>query len=295
MITTWPDVSEWQTPVTDAFTGPLICTRSSLSNFKVDDNIDKNSQWQQRKHSSGQLAFEFYYHVWYPGNEAQQHDLALRSIGGARAGVAMMLDLETWGGAISGDHTASIDDLRLRLARTLGGQSKVPVYGNGGDLAELYPGGPPEVPTILASYGPSWGRVPGNQTAQQYTNGVYQGPQGLPTATAPFGRCDFNGAQLDLAQLSEQFGHPGAVPAALPTREVHAMYEVLRVDGSGEFFQYSELVFQHIVTMGELQRVAASPLNAAGPGKYRAISRLDREHYRNIVARNVSNVRGKAG
>jgi hypothetical protein len=292
MVTTWPDVSEWQTPVTDAFTGPLICTRSSLSNFKVDNNIGKNSQWQQRKHKSGQLAFEFYYHVWYPGNEAQQHDLALRSIGGARAGVAMMLDLETWGGAIGGNHTASIDNLRLRLARTLGGEAKVPVYGNGGDLRELYPGRPPNVPTILASYGSSWWRISGNQAAQQYTNGIYQGPKGLPTATAPFGRCDFNGALLDIAQISSHFGHPDA--AVLPTRKVPAMYEVLRVDGSGEFFQYSELVFQHIATTGELQRVAASPLNAAGPGKFRVISRLDREHYRNIVFRNVNSIRGKA-
>lgn len=306
-LTTWPDVSEWQAPLSDAFTGPLVCCRASLSTYKTDNHIGINRVWQQRKVRSGQLAFEFYYHVWYPGSEAAQYDTAMRAIGGARAGIAVMLDIESWSGAIRGDHTASIDNLRARFATTLGSALSVPVYGDTGDLRSIYSGRSSTVPTILASYGSQWWSVEGNQVGQQYTDGTWQGPAGCPNSVAPFGRCDFNGARMSVQQLRSRLGVAGLAPSSAGAIEIPApstspatpkavpeMYEVLLVDGSGEWFMYSPLVFQHIANGGELTRVIGSPLNANGKNGLRHISRIDRENYRNIVTRNQQAIRGAA-
>lgn len=306
-VTTWPDISEWQPPLSDAFTGPLVCSRASLSTYKTDNHIGINRVWQQRKVLSGQLAFEFYYHVWYPGNEAAQYDTAMRAIGGARPGLVFMLDIESWSGAIHGDNTASIDKLRLRFATALGSPLSVPVYGNTGDLRSIYPGRPSTAPTILASYGSAWWSIEGNQIAQQYTNGVWAGPAGLPVGCAPFGRCDFNGARMSVQQLRSRLGLTSLAPASAGATEIPAtpvslakpkavpdMYEVLLVDGSGEWFMYSPLVFQHIADGAELVRVIASPLNANGKNGFRHITRIDRENYRNIVTRNQQAIRGAA-
>jgi hypothetical protein len=97
---------------------------------------------------------------------------------------------------------------------------------------------------------------------------------------------------------TEAVASGSAVPITAPSKPTvkrsPGMYEVLLVDGSGEWFQYAPSVFQPIASKGELVRVIGSPLNVAGVGGFRHVSREDRENYRNIVTRSQQAIRGAA-
>jgi hypothetical protein len=151
-----------------------------------------NAKWATGAVQSGRMIGWTAYVVYRPGQNAtvlENHALL-------PAGGYVMVDVESWQGAIRGDHSAEINQLITALAARVG-QSRVWGYGNQSDLASIWPSRPSWVSVVVASYGGSKPTVP-NMIGWQYTNGNYS-VAGLPSASAPFGSCDHNVLYLDQA------------------------------------------------------------------------------------------------
>jgi hypothetical protein len=105
--------------------------------------------------------------------------------------MAVMIDVETWGGQIRGNQSAGINGAYTAIADWLGNPRRVIGYGNRGDLHELWPQKPDGLRLVIAAYGTN-PAYPG-KVAHQYTNGQGFGG-GLPEGASPFGVCDMNSA-----------------------------------------------------------------------------------------------------
>lgn len=91
--------------------------------------------------------------------------------------MAVMIDVESWGGQISGDQSAGINAAYREVGGYVGSTAKVIGYGNVGDLNRLWPTKPDGIRLVVASYG-SNPPYPG-KVAHQYTDGQGYGG-GLP-------------------------------------------------------------------------------------------------------------------
>jgi hypothetical protein len=115
-----------------------------------------------------------------------------------------MIDVESWGGAITGDRSAEINALADKLATRQGARERVWGYANRNDYATIWPHRPAWLGLVVASYGGSKPASPGPGPliGWQYTNGQWDVP-GLPKSSKPFGACDHN--QLYITAPTEEF------------------------------------------------------------------------------------------
>lgn len=192
--TLFADVSEWQVPVTDAYTaaGYRVLTIRSNDGTHRDLDWSNNYAWCKRAVEDGRLAFFIVYFVWRP-NWRDAVATLKSQIGQPHPKMAVMLDVESWGGQIGGNQSSGINAAFEDIAAWLGDRRKVIGYGNVGDLNNLWPQKPAGVRLVIAGYGsnPSY---PG-KIAHQYTNGEgYGARDGLPDGAPPFGNCDMNSA-----------------------------------------------------------------------------------------------------
>lgn len=183
------DVSYYQVPVNNLYMREWLIFRCCDAGFH-DPNCDANKAWASAAVASGRIRGWTAYGVFRPGqNAAMLEHAAMLPAGGH-----VMVDVESWGGKISGDHSAEINSLVASLRKLFPGQllpgvDRVWAYGNRADLASIYPNrGNTQV--VVASYGGSKPAVP-NLIGWQYTDGTYMVP-GLPSVSAPFGACDHN-------------------------------------------------------------------------------------------------------
>ncbi|ASR85231.1 endolysin [Mycobacterium phage SirPhilip] len=190
--TLYADVSEWQSPVTDAYTDAgyrVLCIRSNDGTHR-DVDWQSNYAWCRRAVDDGRLAMFIVYFVWRPiWTEAVA---TLKSqIGQPHPNMAVMIDVESWQGQITGDQSDGINAAFESIASWLGDRRKVIGYGNAGDLDNLWPRKPAGVRLVVAGYG----RLPTypGMIAHQYTDGGGYGG-GLPEGAPPFGNCDMNAA-----------------------------------------------------------------------------------------------------
>lgn len=190
--TLYADVSEWQTPVTDAYTQAgyrVLCIRSNDGTYR-DKNWAQNYDWCKRATADGRLAFFIVYFVWRPN--WQDAVATLKSqVGQPHPRMAVMLDVESWSGQIGGDQSAGINAAFEDIATWLGDRRRVIGYGNVGDLNALWPHKPDGVRLVVAGYGNNPG-YPG-KIAHQYTDGEGWGG-GLPEGAPPWAKCDMNSA-----------------------------------------------------------------------------------------------------
>lgn len=190
--TLYADVSEWQVPVTDAYTDAgyrVLCIRSNDGTYR-DKKWANNYAWCKRAVADGRLAFFMVYFVWRPNWQAAV-DTLKSQIGEPHPKMAVMLDVESWGGQIGGDQSDGINAAFEQIADWLGDRRRVIGYGNTGDLNSLWPRKPAGARLVVAGYGklPTY---PG-MIAHQYTDGQGYGG-GLPEGAPPFGNCDMNAA-----------------------------------------------------------------------------------------------------
>jgi hypothetical protein len=219
--TLWADVSEHQPPVDDSYPHPVLAFRSNDGSYR-DTVCAQNLAWAKAACDSGRLAFFITYLVYYPN--WQDGVAALRAqVGTPHPRMVVMIDVESWGGTITGDQSAGITAQRDAIAAWLGDPARVIAYGNKGDLAGLYPHRPADLRLVVASYGsPPDATFPGF-IAQQYTDAEQ---------TAPFGPCDMNLAPgLDPAALAAALG-VGAPPPAQPPTEDDDM-QMIQSSGRG--------------------------------------------------------------
>ncbi|WNM74117.1 lysin A [Mycobacterium Phage Nergal] len=192
--TLFADVSEWQAPVSDAYTdaGYRVITIRANDGTHRDLDWASNYAWCKRAVDDGRLAFFIVYFVWRP-NVTDTVATLKSLVGEPHPRMAVMIDVESWGGQITGDQSAGINAAFDSIASWLGDRRRVIGYGNRGDLDRLWPNKPAGVRLIVASYG-SLPSYPG-MIAHQYTNGEgYGARDGLPDGAPPFGKCDMNAA-----------------------------------------------------------------------------------------------------
>ncbi|ALF01403.1 lysin A [Mycobacterium phage LilPharaoh] len=190
--TLYADVSEWQVPVTDAYANAgyrVLCIRSNDGTYR-DKNWATNYAWCKRAVDDGRLKFFIVYFVWRPNWQAAV-DTLMSQVGQPHPRMAVMIDVESWGGQIGGDQSNGINAAYERIAGWLGDRRRVIGYGNVGDLDRLWPRKPEGVRLVVAGYG----RLPTypGLIAHQYTDGQGYGG-GLPEGAPPFGNCDMNAA-----------------------------------------------------------------------------------------------------
>jgi hypothetical protein len=202
-----PDVSEFQDAVSNAYTRDWLSFRVCDGTYH-DHKVGTNLPWSKKAASSGRLTGFIGYCVYRPGVDTFGTYKAI--VGAPHPKHVAMIDVESWGGAIRGDHSAAITALANQLAAWLGSKKRVIAYGNAGDLASIYPHRPSWLKVIVASYGPNRPSLPG-MIGWQYTDGStrYGVPAGYPRSSAPFGACDHNAFDMTSAQLATTLGISG--------------------------------------------------------------------------------------
>jgi len=193
--TIYADVSEWQVPVDDDYPHRVLCIRSNDGTHR-DANWTTNYRWCTRRCDQSALDFFIVYVVWRR-NWRQTVDTLEDMVGRPHPRMAVMLDVETWGGRITGDQSDGINRSHSAIGDWLGDRRRVIGYGTVGDLNALWPRKPVGLRVVVAAYG-SNPDYPG-KVAHQYTDdGGYGNGDGpgvtLPNGAPPFGRCDMNSA-----------------------------------------------------------------------------------------------------
>lgn len=230
------DVSYFQKPVDDTYPHRWLIFRCCDGGF-ADPNCDRNAAWAAAAVASGRLDGWTAYVVYRPG----KNQAVLKNVAGLPAGGYVMIDVESWRGAIKGDHSTEINQLAAELGKSRPG--RVWAYGNRSDLASIYPSRG-SLPVVVAAYSTIKPDVP-HMIGWQYTDGVNAVP-GLPTATKPFGPCDHNVLYLPAAPTAG----PGPIPIPAATTTAHHL--------EGRVF--------HLI-----RNIDTGALRACGPGLWTAL------------------------
>lgn len=217
--TLYADVSEWQVGVNDTYPHPVLCIRA-CDGTNRDRQWVTNHSWCLRNVDAGRLTFFIVYFVWRPNWRATV-DTFKSQVRAPHPRMAVMLDVESWGGQISGDQSEGINATYDAVGAYVGSTVKVIGYGNIGDLNRLWPTKPAGIRLVVAAYG-SNPPYPG-KVAHQCTDGQGYGG-GLPEGAPPFGRCDMNSADgLTAQQFADACGILAVPPAALAVRRRKAL------------------------------------------------------------------------
>lgn len=192
--TLFADVSEFQVPVTDAYTSAgyqVLSIRSNDGTYR-DHNFSHNYRWCVQAVNDGRLKFFIVYAYWRPNWQATAQVMQdmVTAEGGPHPQMVAMLDVES-GGNPGGDQSDPINRSYWQLANWLGNPRRVIGYANRSDFNSMWPTRPDGLRVIGAGYG-SNPNLPG-QVAHQYTDGQGYGG-GLPEGAPPFGNCDMNSA-----------------------------------------------------------------------------------------------------
>lgn len=209
MDTQWADVSEYQPPVTDAYPYQVLCIRANDGTYR-DKTFAANYKWACDALNAGKLKALIVYCV-YRSNWEQTLATTKAAVGIPHPHMAVMIDVESWGGQITGNQSSPINELYWGLADWLGNPLRVIGYGNTGDLNSLWRDKPPGMRLVVAAYG-SNPDYPG-KIAHQYADNQ---------DTPPFGPCDINSADgmgVDelCAALGLQPSSPPLPPGPQPT------------------------------------------------------------------------------
>lgn len=205
------DVSEFQVPVTDAYPHDWFSFRICDGTY-IDRNAALNLAWAKKAAAAGRIAGYTGYCVYRPNTSTLQ--TVMRVIGAPDEHLTVMVDVESWGGAIHGNQSQAITALANGLGEWLGDRRRVLAYGNHADLEALYPIRPPWLRFIVASYGTVQPVFP-NMIGWQYSDGDsrWPSPAGLPRKSKPFGSCDHNVFPgLSAAELAVSLGVGGDMP-----------------------------------------------------------------------------------
>lgn len=185
----YSDVSEFQANVDDSYPHRVLAFRACDGAY-VDHNAAENLQWAIKARAAGRLDQFIVYVVYEPGTNGAV--LATLDNLGVPHDCVTMIDVESWGGKIQGDHSADINNLAGSLASRQRSADLVLGYANEGDYAGIWPSRPSDVKLVVASYGPTRPSFP-NMIAWQYYGATPDPvPAGYPTSTTPFGACDHN-------------------------------------------------------------------------------------------------------
>lgn len=182
------DVSEFQVPVDDSYNRSWLIFRLCDGDY-IDAHAAHNLAWSKSAKARRKIQGFTAYVVYRPGkNSAILHNL---NVMGVPTDCMVMIDAESWGGQITGNHSSELAALANALRQRQGGRADlVWGYGNRGPDMAVWPDKPSWMTLEVASFG---GGNPGvaHEGGWQYTDGTYSVP-GLPNSSPPFGHCDHN-------------------------------------------------------------------------------------------------------
>lgn len=201
--TLWCDISEFQSRVDDTYPYRWLSFRSNDGTYR-DRHFADNYGWCVKRAVQGKLDGFIVYAVYEPDGGAWA-DTLIKAVGTPHPLLAVMIDVESWGGRITGDRSADINAGVSKLAAWLGDKARVTGYGNAGDLNRLWPhpnldanhlvyanyGADPGYPGAFAHQFTDAGNVPpfGHpvdvNSADGYTSAALQTLLGLSTASGP--------------------------------------------------------------------------------------------------------------
>src|SRR5262249_18005385 len=134
--TQWSDVSEWNPAVDDRYPYAMLSFRSN-DGTHLDSRFAANLAWSKRAVAAGRM---FCYIVYYFYRPVTDGAAILRDrVGTPDPRLAVMIDVESDQGRVSGDQSAKINREHDELAQWLGSPERVIGYGNVGDLNSLWP------------------------------------------------------------------------------------------------------------------------------------------------------------
>jgi len=190
MVEIYPDVSEHQEQaLTSAYTRTFFMFRLASEYCRIDRYRDANLAESVRLRDAGRLVNFGGYVI--PCVRSNAEVLGVVPAAFPRDAV-VMIDLESWGGLVRGDHSDELTQLANALrTRQSGRDDLVWLYGNRGDLAALYPRRPSWLGVVLADYSASSKPDFPSLVAWQYKNAA-ENHSGLPSVSSPFPPCDHN-------------------------------------------------------------------------------------------------------
>lgn len=200
--TQWCDISEFQNVVNDNYPYRWIAIRSNDGTYK-DADFRTNLAWAVSAANSGRLDGFIVYYVFEPGQDSVGTLKA--QVGTPHPLMAVMIDVESWGGRIQGDHSAAINAEASAIGSWLGNPARVIGYGNAGDLNGIWPSRQLVSNHIIYANYVSNPGFPGAFAHQYSDNGD----------VAPFGRpVDLNSADgYTSVQVQSLLGlRPGSIP-----------------------------------------------------------------------------------
>lgn len=173
--TVWADVSQFQRTVNDDYPHRVFAFRANDGEY-VDKNFHDNHHWARQAADRGDLDVFIVYCVFEPG--LAWATTLMQQVGDPHPKMAVMIDAESWGGKIGGDHSHDLNEGREKLISWLdGNRARVIGYGNVGDLNELWPS-KGDTKVVVAAYGTN-PTYPG-KIAHQYTSSGSCAPFGSP-------------------------------------------------------------------------------------------------------------------
>ena len=210
--TLFADISEWQPALDDSYPYPVLSIRSNDGTYR-DKNFSRNYNLARRWLDEGRIKALIVYFVCRPNWRASV-DTHTQMLGTDHPRVVSMVDAESWGGQIVGDHSHHFNSAvwaagDFHGSHIDGRPRRVIGYLNPNDHA-IWPTRPP-----IGFIVPSYGRVPrftnatrdleAQMIAHQYTEGQGHG-NGLPEGYGKV-RCDMNAANgRDPHQLAAAMG-----------------------------------------------------------------------------------------
>lgn len=212
--TLFADVSEFQVPVNDTYPHQFLSIRSNDGTYR-DKHFAANLAWAKQACQRKKLTGFIVYFVWEP-NWQETLQTLFEVVGTPHPAMAIMIDVESWGGRIAGDHSDAINASREKIIQWLGGnRARVIGYGNAGDLQSIWPDRK-DAHIILANYGanpPFPGKI-AHQFSDHYP-------------TAPFGNCDINSADgMTPGQFAAVLGlHATQTARPVPPRQPQPAHE----------------------------------------------------------------------
>jgi hypothetical protein len=193
----YPDTSEHQVPVNDSFNRKFFMFRMANEwgrggrNYP-DADYWANYRWSIANRGPGKKLVNLgFYNI--PCVISNDEYMSIVNEQNPVHDCVAMIDMEGWGGLVSGNHSAQLNDLANRLrARQNGRADLVWGYGNRGDLGSIWPSRPSWMGVVVAGYNNNDPRDEiANCAAWQYTNGS-ENHTSWPSSTPPFGNCDHN-------------------------------------------------------------------------------------------------------
>lgn len=192
--TLFNDISEYQVAVNDSYPYSFLAFRANDGTYR-DTHFNSNLSWAKHSVKTKQLRGYIVYFVWEVNWQDTINTLKSQ-IGTPGPNTAILIDVESWGGKLGGNHSGDINQTREQLIKWLNDsrpaltrklyakrdRNRVIGYGNMGDLAGIWPQRG-DANIIVAAYG-SNPSVP-HKIAHQFTDRL-PGP--------PFGTADANSA-----------------------------------------------------------------------------------------------------